>query len=259
LFDHGKGPAVVVVPGLQGRWEWSKPALCQLATSCRAISYSLCGDLGSRARLERGLGLENYVRQLDRVLDRTGLQRAVVCGVSFGGYVALRYAAQHPDRVAGLILASAPGPGWRPNAQQANWISRPWLSAPAFVATSPLRLWPEVSATFPQLGARLTFLARQGFRCIASPMIPSVMAARVHCVADVDFEADCRRIVAPTLVVTGEESLDRVVPVSSTRLYTRLIPRAEYRMLARTGHMGSLTQPENFAAIVSEFAHAHNQ
>jgi 3-oxoadipate enol-lactonase len=258
LFDQGKGPPVVVVPGLQGRWEWARPALCQLASSCRAISYSLSGDLGSRERFEPGLGLDNYVRQLDRVIERSRVGRAVVCGVSFGGYVALRYAARHPERVAGLILASAPGPGWRPNAQQAQWISRPWLSAPAFVASSPLRLWPEVSATFPELGARLAFLARQGIRCLTAPMIPSLMAARVHSVEDLDFEADCRRITAPTLVVTGEESLDRVVPVASTRLYTRLIPRAEYRMLARTGHMGSLTQPDKFAAVVSEFAHAHN-
>ena len=259
MFDKGKGPPVVVVPGLQGRWEWARPALCQLAASCRTISYSLTGDIGSRARVEPGLGLENCVRQLGQVLDAAGLPRAVICGVSFGGYIALRYAAAHPERVTALILASAPGPGWRPNPQQSQWVSRPWRSAPAFVATSPLRLWPEVSATFPELGARLKFLARQGIRCLQAPMIPSLMAARVQSVQHIDFEADCRRIKAPTLVVTGEESLDRVVPVASTRLYTRLIARAEYRMLVRTGHMASLTQPAEFAAVVSEFAHAHNR
>jgi pimeloyl-ACP methyl ester carboxylesterase len=74
----------------------------------------------------------------------------------------------------------------------------------------------------------------------------------------VDFAADCRRVAVPTLVLTGEEDLDRVVPVGSTRAYTTLIPRAEYRTMPRTGHMGVLTQPSVFADVVSGFAHAHH-
>jgi 3-oxoadipate enol-lactonase len=73
-----------------------------------------------------------------------------------------------------------------------------------------------------------------------------------------DFESDCRRISVPTLVVTGEEGLDRVVPVQSTRVYASLIPGAEYRKMPRTGHMGLLTQPSAFAELVSGFAHAHH-
>ena len=41
MFDQGHGPAVVVVQGLHGRWEWMKPALVELAGRCRTISYSL--------------------------------------------------------------------------------------------------------------------------------------------------------------------------------------------------------------------------
>ena len=259
MFDRGEGPPVVVVPGLQGRWEWAKPALVELARSCRAISYSLSGDIGSGQKMRSERRFDDYVRQLDAILDRAGLTRAVICGVSFGGFVAVRYAAQHPSRVSGLILASAPGPGWQPSPQQAEWISKPWWSTPAFVATSPLRVWPEVSAALPELGARASFLARQGLRCLAAPMIPSLMASRVKCVAGIDFESDCRHVQAPTLIVTGEEPLDRVVPVRSTRRYTNLIRRADYRVVARTGHMAILTQPSAFAALVSEFAHANDQ
>ena len=258
MFDRGQGPPVVVVPGLQGRWEWAKPAMTELARTCRAISYSLSGDIGSGSRLRPDLGFENYTRQLDDVLERAGLRHAVICGVSFGGFVALRYAARHPERVSALILASAPGPGWRPSEQQAQWISRPWWSTPAFVATSPLRVWPEVSAALPQVGSRLSFLARQGVRCLTAPMIPSLMAARVRSAADIDFDDDCRHISSPTLVVSGEEPLDRVVPVRSTRKYAELSPRADYRVLPHTGHLAILTRPSQFAGLVSDFAHAHH-
>jgi pimeloyl-ACP methyl ester carboxylesterase len=258
MFDQGKGPPVVIVPGLQGRWEWAKPALNELARTCRAISYTLSGDLGSGREARPELGFEDYVRQLDDVLEGAGLGRAVICGVSFGGFVAVRYAARHPGRVSALILASAPGPGWQPNAQQAKWISKPWWSTPAFLATSPLRVWPEVRAALPDVRSRLGFLLRQGLRCLAAPMIPSLMASRVASAAAIDFHGDCRRVASPTLVVSGEEPLDRVVPVRSTRAYAELIPLAEYRVLPRTGHMAILTQPAAFAGIVSEFAHAHH-
>ena len=258
VYDRGSGPPVVVVPGLQGRWEWARPALQRLASTCRAISYSLSGDFGSGRRGHPELGFDNYVRQLDEVFETTGVTRAVLCGVSFGGCVALHYAARHPERVSALILASAPGPGWQPSAQQAAWIARPWWSVPAFVLTSPLRVWPEVSAALPAMRKRLGFFARQGLRCLGAPMIPSLMAARIREVADVDFEADCRCLAIPTLVLTGEENLDRVVPVRSTRAYATLIERAEHRTMPRTGHMGLLTQPSVFADVVSGFAHAHH-
>jgi 3-oxoadipate enol-lactonase len=256
MFDQGSGPAVVVVPGLQGRWEWMLPALRRLATECRVISYSLSGDLGSGRRLDRSAGFDDYVRQLDDVLDAANVDKAAICGISFGGFVALRYAARRPGRVGALVLASAPAPDWEPNPQQARWLSRPWMSAPAFVASSPFRLWPEVRAARPTWASRLGFFAAQGLRAAAAPMIPSLMARRIQEAQCLDFGEDCARVDAPTLVVTGEADLDRVVPVRGTRSYASLIRGASYQLLEGTGHIGVLTKPERFAAIISGFVHA---
>lgn len=258
MFDRGHGPALVVVQGVHGRWEWMRPALLQLARRCRTISYSLSGDIGSGERPDVGQGFDAYLYQLDAVLDRAGVTQVALCGVSFGGCVALRYAATRPDRVTSLVLASSPAPGWRPNAQQARWVARPWLSAPAFVVTSPMRVWPEVRAALPSWSSRLGFFVRQGVRSVRSPMIPSLMAKRISLAQQVDFAPDCTRIRVPTLVLTGEEPLDRVVPVVSTRSFCTLIPGAELNVLERTGHLGVLTQPSRFADAVGQFVHAHN-
>ena len=67
LFDEGTGPALIVIPGVQGRWEWMKPALEQLRTRCRAVSYTLCGDAGSGMDFDPALGFDNYLLQLDDV------------------------------------------------------------------------------------------------------------------------------------------------------------------------------------------------
>jgi pimeloyl-ACP methyl ester carboxylesterase len=256
MFDKGSGPPVVIVPGLQGRWEWSREALEALSRTCRVISYSLPGDLGAGRRYDPSRGFDNYVEQMDEVLDRAGVERTALCGVSFGGFVALRYAALHPERVSALVLVSAPGPGWEPTSQQARWLSKPWLSTPAFVATSPLRVWPEVRCALKGTAACLTFLARQGLRVLGAPAIPSLMSARIRDARTLDMEANCACVQAPTLVITGDEALDRVVPVSATRRFASLIKGARYEQMKGTGHLGLLTQPDRFARLVGEFVYA---
>ena len=206
MFDHGSGPPLVVIPGVQGRWEWMRPALRQLQKRCRTLSYTLSGDAGSRFPYETGLGFDNYLTQLDRLLDRKQIDRTAVCGVSYGGLVALRYAATRPDRVTALILVSAPAPGWTPSPRQQRYIARPWLSAPAFLVTAPLRVWPEIVAALPQWPLRLTFAAKHGAQVLAAPMVPSRMARRVTLQQTLDFSGDCTLVRAPTLVITGETS-----------------------------------------------------
>ncbi len=257
MFDRGSGPPLVVVPGLQGRWEWAKPALVEVSKRCRTISYSLCGDFGSGTKADPELGMENYLRQLDAVLDRVGLERTAVCGISFGGLVALRYAATRPGRVSALVLESAPGPRWSPTPTQSRWLARPWLSAPVFALSAPFRLWAEISAALPRLGPRLRFMVVQGFRVLRAPAIPSLMAQRIRDARATDFEEDCARVQSPTLVVTGEEGLDAVVPVAGTRMYASLIKGAGYVVMNGTGHLGQVTQPWRFAQIVGDFVHAH--
>lgn len=256
MFDKGSGPPLIVIPGVQGRWEWMQPALLKLARQCRTISYSLAGDIRTKYAADAEHVFDNYLRQVDAVFDRTGIQRSALCGVSYGGFVALRYAATRPERVSSLILVSAPAPGWQPSDQQSHYLARPWLSAPAFVVTSPLRVWPEISAAVRPWGSRLRFLLTHGVRIALAPMIPSAVASRVRAQQQLDFRADCDLVRAPTLIVTGDEALDSVVPVEVTQQYRHLIPGARYEKMDHTGHIGMLTQPERFANIVCSFVHA---
>ena len=67
-----------------------------------------------------------------------------------------------------------------------------------------------------------------------------------------DITADCAQVTAPTLVVTGEPGLDRVVPVASTLELLDLIPHARHAVLPGTGHVGIITKPREFASLMSE-------
>jgi 3-oxoadipate enol-lactonase len=258
MFDHGSGPPLIVIPGVQGRWEWMKPALVALQARCRTIAYTLCGDRGAGSTLDPALGFDNYLRQLDAVFDATGVERAALCGVSYGGFIALRYAATRPERVSSIVFTSSPAPGWSPSARQSRYLARPWLSTPAFVITSPFRVWPEIARALPDWRSRLSFVMQHGPRVISAPMIPSRAAERVRLQQSLDFGPDCTRVEAPALIVTGEEDLDTVVPVHVTRTYESLLRDARYEVMTNTGHLGMLTQPERFAQIVGGFVNAHH-
>jgi pimeloyl-ACP methyl ester carboxylesterase len=258
MIDEGSGPAVIVIPGVQGRWEWMKPAVRELARTCRTISYSLCGERGSGFPVDPSIGFENYVRQLDAVYAKAGIARAALCGVSYGGFIALRYAALHPDRVSALIFVSAPAPGWVPSARQQRYLARPRLLAPLFVLSAPARLWPEVRAAVPSWGERIRFGITHGARVLAAPLVPALAAARISMQQAADFSGDAARVKAPVMVVTGEDHLDGVVPPTITRWYLSVFKDARYEKLERTGHIGMLTRPALFAGLVSDFVHAND-
>ena len=243
LFDEGSGPPIVVVQPLQGRWEWMTPLLHALAQHSRVVSYNLAGKVT----------FDEYVAQLRAVMDGAGLTSATVCGISFGGAVAARFAAECPDRVSGLVIVSSPGPGWRANPRQAGYVSKPWRSLPSFVVGAIGRVAPEIMSAIDTWRGRTRFALRQGLVALRHPALPPVMAHRVRLLEGIDIGPDCGRITAPTLVVTGEPNLDRVVPVESTKRYAQLIPGARCVMMERTGHQGVLTQPERFAALLNEF------
>ena len=90
-------------------------------------------------------------------------------------------------------------------------------------------------------------------RTMMRRIVPTRMAERARLLTAVDFDEACRRVSAPTLVVTGEPGLDRVVPVTGTRSYANRISGARHQTLERTGHIGLVTRPGPFGDIVGRF------
>jgi pimeloyl-ACP methyl ester carboxylesterase len=245
---------LVLIPGIQGRWEWMQPAIEALAKEWRVIPCSLPGEPGAGAGAGVNGSFDSFADHVDRVLDSAGIESAVLCGVSFGGLIALRYAATRPGRTTALILVSTPGPRWKLKPQLVRYMKWPTLSSPLFFAGAFGRFWPELCVTYPQTRDRLRFCAAAVSRVAAAPAIPSRMSHRAQLATRESFERDCARIKAPTLVITGERELDRVVKCDETMDYVSLIEGARFQLLENTGHLGTISAPDRFAAIVSRFS-----
>ena len=251
VVDRGSGVPVVVVPGIQGRWEWMAPAVDALAQRCRVITFSLA-DEPSAEWPSRGHGFDAYVEQVAQALEASGLERAVICGVSYGGLVAAAFARRYPQRVAGLALVSAIPPSWRPDSRAKFFMRSPNLLLPLFLLGS-LRLYPEIAAAHGGWWRGVWPSIRQGARSLAHFPAPGRMARRARIVAEARADG-LATLQVPVLVMTGETGLDRVVPTQLTAEYTRIWPHATAVTLDRTGHLGLVTRPEEFAATIARFA-----
>jgi 3-oxoadipate enol-lactonase len=253
MLDVGSGPTLLLIPGIQGRWEWMQPSIDALAREFRVITASLPGEPGVNMPFDKETSFDSFVGHIDSVLDAANVADAVVCGVSFGGLIALRYAARRSSRVRGLILVSTPGPRWKLRPRLAWYARWPTLGTPLFALGAVRRYWKELRAIYPGLPAQLSVSAATGWRVVTAPAIPYRMSRRARLAENQDFEADCAGVMVPTLVVTGERELDQVVPSDDTMRYVTLIPGARFQLFERTGHLGSVLAPERFAAIVSRF------
>jgi 3-oxoadipate enol-lactonase len=187
-------------------------------------------------------------------MTQANIGRATVCGISFGGLAALRFAAARPEQTAALVLVSTPAPGWHLRPRHRRYARFPYLLGPVFLLETPWRLRAEFAAAFPERSARRRFARSQLRVLLEAPLSLAAMAERALMIGAADSLADCARVVAPTLVVTGEPRLDHVVPADGSADYARLIPGAHRAVIERTGHLGSITRPEVFAAIVRGFS-----
>jgi pimeloyl-ACP methyl ester carboxylesterase len=256
IIDRGNGVPLVLVPGLQGRWEYLSPAVDALAESFRVLTFALRGERASGLRFDASAGLDNYADQICRVLDDRGVAGAAICGVSFGGLAALRFAAAHPDRTTALILASTPGPLWHLRRSHQLYARAPWIFGPLFFLETPHRLRKELAVARPDLRERWRFARWQMRTLVAAPLSVTRMAERARLISVLNRVADCRRVEAPTLIVTGERGLDYVVPVEGSSQYLQYIRDVRAVVLEGTGHLGSITKPHEFARIVDGFVSA---
>jgi pimeloyl-ACP methyl ester carboxylesterase len=252
IIDVGTGPPLVLIPGIQGRWEWMKPAVEALAKQCRVITFSLADERTSGCSFDAARGFYCYVEQAREAMDQAGISSAAICGVSYGGLIAAAFAARHPDRTEALILVSAVPPSWKPDSRVRFYLRAPRLLSPLFCVGS-LRLYREIAAANRGVLPGIRAGVRHGLTALTHPFSPPRMARRTSLLDGLDLLQELKTVRAPVLIVTGEPHLERVVPVELTREYFVIWPHARGETIANTGHLGSITRPVAFANVVAPF------
>jgi pimeloyl-ACP methyl ester carboxylesterase len=218
-------------------------------TAARVLAPDLRG-FGSTPLGGEEPSLDLLADDVALLLDRSGIGRAVVCGLSMGGYIAMAFARRHADRLVGLVLADTKAVP-DPEAARANRerIAR------AVLARDSVRLLVDEQLPAPLLGAT-TARERpelvQVVRGLMEEASPQAVAWAQRAMAS---RGDSREVLAgtaaPALVVVGEE--DILTPVAGARAMAAILPDAELRILPGAGHLTALEVPDAFNEAVRAF------
>jgi pimeloyl-ACP methyl ester carboxylesterase len=185
-------------------------------------------------------GVGDYMDWTLAVMDSLGVERANLVGHSFGGRVAIKLAALHPERVAKLVLADAAGirpkRGWRYHAQVRAFKTMRALAQSRYTP-QPLREW--AAAQVAQQGSP-DYKAASG----------TVRSSFVRIVNE-DLRDYLPRIHAPTLLIWGDHDDD--TPLADAQLMERMIPDAGLVVFEGAGHYAYLEQSGRFCVIVKTF------
>ena len=240
MVDMGSGTPLVLVPGIQGRWEWMEPSVEALARDHRVITASLPGEPGVDMSFDADADFD-FVRPVPRRPARCARVSAthhVWCVVWRSHRPSLCSDAQRScprvdsgvDARASLEAQPDPGAIRKLAASRQPAVRGRRRSA---------RLAGDVRAVSASGGARLSAFASAAWRVARAPAVPRRMSRRARLAERQNFEADCTCVTVPTLVVTGERELDLVVPCDETMSYLKLIPGLELSAVRANGSSGN--------------------
>jgi 3-oxoadipate enol-lactonase len=176
-------------------------------------------------------------------MDEAGLDLAIVCGLSMGGYVALELWRRAPERFAGLVLANTRAgadseegaSGRRALAERLGAEGNGFLvekPPPLLTADAPEQLWARVKGI------------------IAAQPASAIAAASLGMAERPDSTGDLAGISVPTVVVTS--SGDTLIPPDATSPMADQIPGATLRIIEGAGHLSNLQEPEAFDDALSD-------
>lgn len=182
--------------------------------------------------------LSDFADRVLEVLDAAGQARAVIVGLSMGGYVALCLLERAPDRIAALVLCDTRAGADAPEAAQRRLeaAERAEREGTGWIADAML---PNLLAPTAGDGVKNTVRA-----LIARASASGVAGAQRAMATRPDSRSILAGVRVPTLVLVGSD--DALTPVAESILMANAIPDAQLEVIPNAGHLSNLEQPKAF-------------
>ncbi len=241
--DGPDGAPVLVLSGSLGSaleiWE---PQVAALARHFRVVRYDLRGH--GRSPVPPGpYEIADLGADLIALLDRLGVARAHLCGLSLGGMLSLWTAAHHPERVDRLIVCCTSALLGPPEM----WLERATLVSARgtiAVADTVLSRWftPALQQRDPALVARMRAML------VATPA--AGYAACCGAIQRMDLRPDLAAIRAPALAIAGAS--DPSTPPAHLSRIASAIAGCRLAIIDGAAHLANVEQPERATALILE-------
>jgi pimeloyl-ACP methyl ester carboxylesterase len=248
--DEGNGPAIVFLHGFPfDRTMW-RDQVEVLRGTYRVIAPDLRG-LGETRSAAEVATMDQMARDVAALLDQLEIDRAVVCGLSMGGYVAFDFQHSFPDRVRALVLAGtrAPADSEQEKQNRERQAARMLAEGMKGIAeeTLPKLLAPETLARQPEVVKRVREM-------IESSDAHGAAAAQRGMAVRRDYSDDLAQINVPALIIVGRE--DSIRPVSDAEFMHRQLRDSRLEIIDKASHVSNLEQPEVFNRALGAFLQA---
>lgn len=240
--DVGSGTPVVLLhgsPHTRHLWDAQRAAL---APHRRVIAPDLRG-FGDSAALADGMPL-TMARHADDVaalLDALAIDRAIIAGLSMGGYVALAFWRRHRDRVRALVLLDTRASADTAAVRERRAATIELARREGALAVADAQVASSLGATTRRTHPALVHRVRD---MMATVSASTMIAAQEGMLARDDATAWLDTIDVPTLLVVGDE--DAITPAKEMRAMHERIAGSELAVIGLAGH---LTPVEQVAAV----------
>ena len=253
--ETGDGPPILFIHEFAGDWRAWEPQVSRFSRRRRCIVYSARGYPGSDVPEDEASYSQDIARtDALAVLDRLGIEKAHIVGLSMGGFATLHFGMEHADRALSLTVCGC-GYGAEPDTREEfralslsvaeNFETRGAADYAEEYVTVPGRL------TFKQKDPRgwANFVTRLREHSDTGSALTQrgVQASRPGLW---DLQDKIRAIPVPTMIVTGDDDQRCLAP----GLFMKdLIEDARLFVLPNTGHVLNLEEPELFNTVLGEF------
>ena len=239
-----EGAPVIAFTGSLGTdltmWQ---PQADRLTGRFRTLRYDVRGH-GASEVPPGPYSIADLGSDLVALLDRLEIERASLCGLSIGGMISMWVGVHAPERVERLVLCSTsallgPPSAWTERAAtvRANGVGA--------VADVVLGRWftPGFAQAHPEVIERM--------RRILTATPSEGYAGCCDAIAEMDLTPDLPSIVAPTLVLSGEQ--DPATPPEHGRRIAELIPGARFEIVSPAAHIATIERPDLTTAMILRF------
>ncbi|MFP5265672.1 MAG: alpha/beta fold hydrolase [Blastocatellia bacterium] len=245
--DEGGGIPVILIhafPLNQSMWDEQSAAL---KNHCRVITIDLRGFGKSDAPVGP-YSMDQMASDVRGLMAALGIERAVLAGLSMGGYVSLAFYRNYPEVVRALVLADTRATADAKEARERRMKSAEKAEREGAGAIAddmiPLLLGRSTLASRPDIVSRV--------RAMIEANSPQAIAAVQRGMAErLDSTALLAGVDFPTLVIVGAE--DELTPAAEAGALRDRISGSRLHVIEGAGHLSNLEQPAQFNSIVVEF------
>jgi proline iminopeptidase len=231
-----------------------KLGLHEMSDVAQVIVYDHRGHGRSDRRSPEEWNLDTWADDVVRLCDALGIEKPIVLGNSFGGFVAERYIGRHPEHPAGVVLSSTAA-RWDQDSVLAMFLELGGTEA----ADAAAAFWAD-----PNDDTRRVYLSVCGplytqspgntFEMVEMIRTPEVFAhwnAGEH--HTMDLRSDLGRAQSPVLVLAGDH--DPVCPMAGAEEIVASLPAdlVQFERFAHSGHGVFRDEPERANAVLREF------